>query len=80
MRKIGGLFLISAALFLSACAAPAEATPVASPTADWQKVAQENPKLVEKIKSMCADIDAATNVDGVDAATVKRIAQEYCPR
>lgn len=81
MKKLGGLVLIAAAVSLSACSGPAEAVTTSStPGVNWERAEQANPELVAKIKTLCDSISTATNVDGADAATVKRLAQEYCPR
>lgn len=80
MMKIGGMVLVAAAISLSACAAPAEATPIAAQSVNWEEAAQAHPELVAKIRSLCGRINASTTGDGADAATVKRLAQEYCPR
>lgn len=80
MRKLGGPVLLAAAIGLSACAAAAEATPASTSSVNWEKAGRDAPELVTTIKSLCGSINASTNVDGTDAATVRRLASEYCPR
>lgn len=70
MGKIWGITFIAAAALSLAAAAPTDI--------NWDAA---GPAVVERATTACSKVTAAVqNNTSEDAATVRRIASEYCPR